>query len=552
MKLSKVWIALICVFGLIGLFIAASVLMIPRQQSYDSYSLPDDVIALDQNWTADLRQQIHYESFGSKLLPYDLFVNLEIAGSTTLLSDNGVMESLGFITQNPAANNPKGLPVGFAEDNSSDGKWVGLTCTSCHTGLVTYKGKKLLIEGGPGMLNFDKFESTVLASLKATKSDATKFESLSKRMALSEPNEQRALRKIIDERITFFSNRLSVNRVDVDYGYGRLDAFGRIFNAVSVTALDMPSNTHMPDAPVSIPMLWGASHLDVVQWNGSAINKNPGPLGQNVTTALAVYGQIDMLGGGTFGYPSSVDIVNLGYIQSKFYKLMSPVWPAEILGALDQDKVGKGRKIYEKNCLSCHELADRSDEKRMLTAKMVDQNVVKTDPVMASNFVSFESFTGPLEGKKQTVLFGDAFGEKARTIDVVLNATIGVLIRQPLESLSAYIAEDREVYSAKVDMKRQAYKARSLNGIWATGPFLHNGSVPTLYDLLQTPANRPAAFYVGSKEMDPAKVGLVSEQVEFSSYFDTALKGNSNSGHEFGTSLNEDEKWFLIEYLKSL
>lgn len=552
MKFSKFWMFLASITGLVGLLVAISVLMIPRQKSFDNYSLPNDVIVLDQNWDSDLRQQIHFTSFGSKLMPYDLFVNLELSESNILLADNQVMNSLGFITQNPAKNNPAGLPIGFSIENSNDVDWVGMTCATCHTGLVTYQGQKLLIDGGPGMLNFDKFELNVFEALKAAEANPAKFESLAARMGLTDETVKKNLRKAISERIAFFSNRLSVNRVDVEYGHGRLDAFGRIFNAVTTTALNMPQNRHMPDAPVSIPMLWGASHLDVVQWNGSAPNKNPGPLGQNVTTALAVYGQIDMLGEERFGYRSSVNIRNLGYIQREFYKLTSPVWPENILGQLDSEKIDKGRSLYMTNCVSCHELVDRNDKKRKLTAKMVEQSVVKTDAVMASNFARFQSFTGPLEGKKQAVLFGDPFGPKAQTIDVVVNATMGVLIRNPLQALSAYIAEDRDVYSAKIDMKREAYKARSLEGIWAAGPFLHNGSVPTLYDLLQKTENRPTHFYVGSRELEPIKVGLVSEKTEFSSYFDTALKGNGNYGHEFGTDLSEEEKWSLIEYLKSL
>jgi hypothetical protein len=103
-----------------------------------------------------------------------------------------------------------------------------------------------------------------------------------------------------------------------------------------------------------------------------------------------------------------------------------------------------------------------------------------------------------------------------------------------------------------------AYKARPLNGIWATGPYLHNGSVPTLYDLLlpkKAPGDpeggeyRPDEFEVGSREFDPEKVGLKS-----SGYggflFNTKgirddtggyTKGNSNAGHEYGARRVADE-----------
>ncbi len=113
-----------------------------------------------------------------------------------------------------------------------------------------------------------------------------------------------------------------------------------------------------------------------------------------------------------------------------------------------------------------------------------------------------------------------------------------------------------------------AYKGRSLDGIWATAPYLHNGSVPTLYDLL-LPASpqkgdppgtqyRPKTFMVGSRELDTDKVGFRSDENLYPPgspgfRFDTSLPGNSNAGHEFGTRLlSEQDRLDLVEYMKSL
>ena len=97
----------------------------------------------------------------------------------------------------------------------------------------------------------------------------------------------------------------------------------------------------------------------------------------------------------------------------------------------------------------------------------------------------------------------------------------------------------------------RAYKARPLNGIWASSPYLHNGSVPTLYDLLRPAAERPVRFAVGRWEFDPKKVGDVSEG-ESPWGLDTSVDGNRNSGHDYGTTLSEADRWALVEYLKSL
>lgn len=96
-----------------------------------------------------------------------------------------------------------------------------------------------------------------------------------------------------------------------------------------------------------------------------------------------------------------------------------------------------------------------------------------------------------------------------------------------------------------------AYKARPLNGIWATAPYLHNGSVPNLDELLKPAAKRVIQFKLGSREFDPLRVGYVSDQGEFT--YDTTLKGNSNAGHDdYGREFTETERRQLIEYLKSL
>ena len=101
-------------------------------------------------------------------------------------------------------------------------------------------------------------------------------------------------------------------------------------------------------------------------------------------------------------------------------------------------------------------------------------------------------------------------------------------------------------------LENAVYRARPLNGIWATGPFLHNGSVPSLHDMLLPPDQRPQTFYVGSRELDPIRVGFVNEQNPRTMEFDTTIVGNGNQGHTYGTTLSSSEKEALLEYLKGL
>ncbi|MGR8951787.1 MAG: di-heme-cytochrome C peroxidase [Gammaproteobacteria bacterium] len=103
-----------------------------------------------------------------------------------------------------------------------------------------------------------------------------------------------------------------------------------------------------------------------------------------------------------------------------------------------------------------------------------------------------------------------------------------------------------------------AYESRVLQGIWATAPYLHNGSVPTLAALLEPAQNRPVEFKIGPA-YDPEKVGLAVEQSKFDYVLKTTdceganiKSGNSRCGHEFGTKLSKEEKAALLEYLKIL
>ena len=115
------------------------------------------------------------------------------------------------------------------------------------------------------------------------------------------------------------------------------------------------------------------------------------------------------------------------------------------------------------------------------------------------------------------------------------------------------------------------YISRPLYGIWATAPYLHNGSVPNLYELLLPDAERSPAFYVGSREFDPEHVGFITTRSADRSFKFEAVSadgkpvpGNMNTGHSGPTKtqtkgengewrdFTDDERWALVEYMKTL
>ena len=117
----------------------------------------------------------------------------------------------------------------------------------------------------------------------------------------------------------------------------------------------------------------------------------------------------------------------------------------------------------------------------------------------------------------------------------------------------AEIGTDRELANTK---KTGGYIADLLDGIWMRGPYLHNGAVPTVADLLKPREQRPATFYRGNNLLNSHDIGFVSDLAQEKGLhfvlFDTRLLGNSNAGHLYGTNLTDQDKKAILEYLKTL
>jgi hypothetical protein len=515
----------------------------------------DDTIYLDQGWSHHTRQTLSFTSFGSRFIPYDWFLALEQANSANAFRDNNHMASMGFVITVADQYNPDGLPVGIVRDtDKKQGDYVGLTCAACHTGQVKINGKRIRIDGGQALIDYTQFEQATLAALKATLAGYEKFSRFSQQVIASTSTTTltpELLKTQLQTRIAELEKHYAVNATKVPYGHGRLDAFGQIFNAIAVEALNMPENIHAPNAPTSYPVLWDASHLNIVQWNASAPNKEPGPLFQNAITALAVYGTVSVPED-KLTYQSSIRISNLGDIQRDFYQLVAPQWPVAIAGTLDAEKITAGKKLYGQHCVQCHSIVDPTDKKRKLQAVLTPYKDVGTDPLMVENFIQHKVKSGLLEGDKAMVLFGDKLPAETSPLDLVTHVATGALFNQPWQTIKALFKEYSSNDAPPEQTVFNSYKARPINGIWASAPYLHNGSVPSIYDLLLPAAQRPATFYVGNIELDVVKVGHVYSEASGTSFFDTRLQGNSNVGHEYATQINDDERWALIEYLKSL
>ena len=525
------------------------------------------VAYLDQNWSPSDSQRFYFTEQGSQILPYSWFLALEQAGNTTLFRDNANMNRFRYLAQKPDTMNPDGLPVGFVKSTVSGRDWLGLTCAACHTAQIDYQDVGYRIDGGAAMSDVDGFQRELTDALKATLDNDEKLNRFVDRIRASESKANNIqvvrdqMKLVIEAREGYIARNTPPGG---SAGYGRIDALGAIMNEVYYRALlpadriTSTANAKPADAPVSIPVLWDTPQHDRVQWIGAATNGGIlklGNLGRNVGEVLGVFGDFTFENSGLPGYRSSVNVVNLHKLDDWLVTLWSPQWPSKF-PPLDQTKVAAGSKIYAQNCLKCHALIDRKDPARRIIANMSDAG---TDTRTSDNFFNRTGRTGMLEGRSIKVFPSlNRFGSEAGSGAILGHAVIGTILGSP------FGAPEDQLTRIELDKRDEVraiggaeYKARPLNGIWASAPYLHNGSVPSLFDLLHPADQRPASFHVGSRQFDPTKVGFKTDDPAFPEFHtrDAAGKpipGNSNAGHEYGMDLSDDESWALIEYLKNL
>jgi hypothetical protein len=131
------------------------------------------------------------------------------------------------------------------------------------------------------------------------------------------------------------------------------------------------------------------------------------------------------------------------------------------------------------------------------------------------------------------------------------HVSTAVAAQLPRDRLQAGLGAYRAAIAANPG-RLDAYKAIPLAGVWAGAPYLHNGSVPNLAELLKPPADRAVRFTFGGRDYDPAVVGYPADTAAPGYVLDTTLPGNANTGHEYGTTLSDADKAALLEYLKTL
>jgi hypothetical protein len=255
--------------------------------------------------------------------------------------------------------------------------------------------------------------------------------------------------------------------------------------------------------------------------------------------------------GATFDAVDKTTSVNVKHqieMEREVHKLTPPAWPAEVFGAINADRAKQGKVLYETHCQQCHSPLGK-DEQGLIVHRTYTLEEAGTDPADSENF-------------DQPVWLGN--GQPASFAKMIGNllTDLQTPFRKNLGDEMAELEKNRLPVRWRDTGKDvgRVYPARPLEGIWATAPYLHNGSVPTLYHLLLPDRQRPVTFEVGQQDFDPVHVGfeirpdrIVRHPRRATFVLDTNVPGNLNIGHEgedYGTNLTHDQRLDLIEYLK--
>ena len=409
---------------------------------------------------------------------------------------------------------------------------VNLTCASCHSGrVIGRKGKPQVLIGAPNT-TFDPniWQRKFFKVIADKRYNAANFKKAVKKIKLGTLYKEKRYKaqelldraafmketdlilKLVKEGLVFRKSRLD-NILAPHYGSmahylnggmpGSLEAFS------TMVALALPKNklkdkafvkSHFGPGPAMVDntSAWLQDDRILAQWDG--ILKKP--LFRNLGAEV-----------GLVGDPKLVNYENAHYNVKFLSKLPSAPYPFLI----NSEKAKRGESIYKKTCQKCHGIT-----------RFIPLKKIKTDPYRALS------------------LTPQALGIVAKSLKIACQVGNKHNCDLPQDD----IIKDRT--------KNPGYIAMPLDGIWARAPYLHNGSVPTLYHML-IPSERPQKFQRGNINYDKKLVGF-EWRLGGRATYNTSLKSFSNRGHEdkkiffggidFKTEKRKRED--LLEYLKTL
>jgi hypothetical protein len=512
-----------------------------------------DYVTIDQNVDQATLDRYHYTDQGTRLVPAAWLAALEKPDGSGKVMNPADLRKYGFLVDNVPrqASNPYGWPLGWTVSDPAENDGIaiaGFTCAMCHTGRIDYQGTSMIIEGGQPMIDLFPFVDVVVDAFVATATDRVmKRKFITDAIAAGYPADR--MKDDFNNSIELLSrirqSTPGVKIVMLPGGPGRVDAVQGIANRVFATDLDVPTNQRNASAPVSYPYLWDIWRLSWLQYSGFLPSA---PDFRNIGEVLGTEGKTNLVDDGgnlnpePLRWRTSVQIRNLHWMEGTLRGLKAPMWPENVLGPIDRAKAGEGRALFAENCAGCHGIKTLPDGRWDVAVVPLDH--VGTDPAAATNFAGYTYDLSKIGLSDKTPSYqGLEAAVSAIRNQLYVDNDIPEAEREPAVALQAPCG----------------YKARPLIGVWATPPFLHNGAVRTVYDLLSD--TRPSSFRYGTREYDPVKLGYTEDVSENDAVLDTAIPGNRNTGHwwtndmnrpgRIGRALSDDEKYALIEYLKA-
>jgi hypothetical protein len=406
------------------------------------------------------------------------------------------------------------LPVGMSRRRYMGIDRTFLNCSVCHSSTVrdTPSSKPRLMLGMPAnTFNIMAFEKFFFSCAKDAKFSSEfiipEVRSLIAQNHQLHPHDPADL-DLIDryavypiaiglmrERMLMLAGRFGWINTQRDWGPGRVDTF----NAAKVLfnfPMDRMSDTEQ-NAPADFPSIWNQDPRKGMQlhWDGN-------------NTLVEERDKSAAFGTGTT--PPTIDVQAIGRVEKWLLTKQAPPFPYPI----DTGKAARGAPLYKKYCADCHGSGPR-DFSGKYVGKVTPIEDIGTDRHR------LDSYTYELAVNQSTLYAGYP-------------------------------------YRFTHFHKTFGYANMPLDGLWLRAPYLHNGSVPNLRQLLEPASRRSAVFYRGYDVYDPANVGFEfnvrEEGVKKYFEYDTRAPGNGNAGHEgehYGTELAASDKDALVEYLKT-
>ena len=448
---------------------------------------------------SDIDEHFRYGSIGgedSDGIPYWIVKVLPEVFADKLPGEG--FTSLGFI-QEPNRD----LPISFVRSTNSLGiEVVTQNCATCHVGTLRASPNdpnRRIISAMPGMSvnlqGFIRFLTESAVDERFTADHLMPY--INAAGANFNPLEKLVYRFLViprtrDELLLLRHDFSFMNEQSL-YGPGRVDTFTSYKTRRYGFPVEKLAATEL-EGIADYPSIWNQAPRQQMRlhWDG---NNNDGSE-RNRTAALALVS------------PTTIDFDSLERLRTWLMEINAPAYPYEI----DRSLAQKGKQIFENNCASCHsETGDRIGEITPIEEVQTDRGRI-------------DSYTYELASNQNLTFSG-----------------------------ITYNGIDQRFSHFK---KTNGYTNSLLDGVWLRSPYLHNGSVPTLRDLLEKPEARPKTFYRGYDVFDKENVGYISTVAEENGkqffLYDTSLSSNHNIGHLYGTDLADEDKDALLEYLKTL